>query len=256
MDWRQEILPGLRNNNPEAIREWVWYYAPKVQAIGLSYFHDQNEADALSKRVFSYALSSIQKGYTPEDMPGWLVELARIQASQAVLSQPARPLPPQSPAAPRFRQQPRSNDAPAFSPADIPAEAPALSYGAAPAASPAPASPAPASPAAPTETAFAALPQEAPPAPERPSRGAASPAADYADYYDDAWDPFAEEDEEEAYARPSALGRFFSVMLLILFSVLILVLLWALAGLLMETGTLPAVDLGYSWFNAHIYPFF
>ncbi len=45
-------------------------------------------------------------------------------------------------------------------------------------------------------------------------------------------------------------------MLLILFSVLILVLLWALAGLLMETGTLPAVDLGYSWFNAHIYPFF
>ncbi len=114
MDWRQEILPGLRNNNPEAIREWVWYYAPKVQAIGLSYFHDQNEADALSKRVFSYALSSIQKGYTPEDMPGWLVELARIQASQAVLSQPARPLPPQSPAFPPVRQQPRSNDAPAF----------------------------------------------------------------------------------------------------------------------------------------------
>jgi len=38
--------------------------------------------------------------------------------------------------------------------------------------------------------------------------------------------------------------------------ILILALFWMLAGVLMKLGYLPAVDLGYGWFNRTVYPFF
>lgn len=36
----------------------------------------------------------------------------------------------------------------------------------------------------------------------------------------------------------------------------ILCMLWVIAGLLMDMGLIPSFDLGYSWFNLHIAPWF
>ena len=37
---------------------------------------------------------------------------------------------------------------------------------------------------------------------------------------------------------------------------LLLVLLWALVGVLMDTRLIPAIDLGYRWFNQMVFPLF
>ena len=65
------------------------------------------------------------------------------------------------------------------------------------------------------------------------------------DYYDDDY-------EEET--KPRNKGLF--IFCIILNVILILILLWFLGGLLVNLGVLPDIDLGYSWFNAHIYPLF
>ncbi|MBR3244322.1 MAG: hypothetical protein IKF90_16800 [Parasporobacterium sp.] len=67
------------------------------------------------------------------------------------------------------------------------------------------------------------------------------------DYYDD----YEEDDEEE---KPRNKGLF--IFCVILNIILILILLWFLGGLLVNLGILPDIDIGYSWFNAHIYPLF
>ena len=36
----------------------------------------------------------------------------------------------------------------------------------------------------------------------------------------------------------------------------IFVSLWVIIGLLMDLGIMPEVDLGYSWFNQHVFPWF
>ena len=36
----------------------------------------------------------------------------------------------------------------------------------------------------------------------------------------------------------------------------ILAALWVIAGLLMDMGFLPYIDMGYSWFNMNIAPWF
>lgn len=46
------------------------------------------------------------------------------------------------------------------------------------------------------------------------------------------------------------------IFCIILNIVLILILLWFLGGLLVNLGVLPSIDLGYTWFNNHIYPLF
>ena len=48
-------------------------------------------------------------------------------------------------------------------------------------------------------------------------------------------------------------GHAFSVILLILVS---LVLLWVVAGVAMTMRWIPAFDLGYSWFNMHVFKLF
>ena len=68
----------------------------------------------------------------------------------------------------------------------------------------------------------------------------------------------AEESEDEAYdeaflprgKRPGAIVAF------VLLAVLLVVFAWLLAGILMDLSVLPFCDLGYSWFNANIFPFF
>lgn len=66
------------------------------------------------------------------------------------------------------------------------------------------------------------------------------------DYYDD-YDDYEEQ-------KPRRKGLF--IFCIILNVILILILLWFLGGLLINLGVLPDIDLGYSWFNSHIYPLF
>ncbi len=68
------------------------------------------------------------------------------------------------------------------------------------------------------------------------------------EYYDDDYDDEYEE------VKPRNKGLF--IFCIILNVILILILLWFLGGLLVNLGVLPDIDLGYSWFNAHIYPLF
>ena len=63
-----------------------------------------------------------------------------------------------------------------------------------------------------------------------------------------------EYDEEVEYEKPRSKGLF--IFCIILNVILILILLWFLGGLLINLGVLPEFDLGYSWFNSHIYPLF
>lgn len=69
--------------------------------------------------------------------------------------------------------------------------------------------------------------------------------SDYDDSYDD--DDYVEE-------KPRNKGLF--LFCIILNIILILILLWFLGGLLVNLGVLPQMDLGYIWFNNHIYPLF
>lgn len=63
-----------------------------------------------------------------------------------------------------------------------------------------------------------------------------------------------EYDEDTEYEKPRNKGLF--IFCIILNVILILILLWFLGGLLINLGVLPEFDLGYSWFNSHIYPLF
>ena len=56
------------------------------------------------------------------------------------------------------------------------------------------------------------------------------------------------------YAKPvRGKSHGFLTFLLVLF---LLVLLWMMAGVLMGLGYIPKFDLGYSWFNMNVFPFF
>ncbi|MBR5931478.1 MAG: hypothetical protein IKZ95_05565 [Lachnospiraceae bacterium] len=82
-------------------------------------------------------------------------------------------------------------------------------------------------------------------------------ADDDVDVYDALDDEESYEDEfedETGYEKPRNKGLF--IFCIILNVILILILLWFLGGLLINLGILPEFDIGYSWFNAHIYPLF
>lgn len=70
------------------------------------------------------------------------------------------------------------------------------------------------------------------------------------DNYDDEDDDY---DDERPHKRQNK-GLF--VFCIIINIILILILLWFLCGLLVNLGVLPSIDLGYTWFNGHIYPLF
>lgn len=58
--------------------------------------------------------------------------------------------------------------------------------------------------------------------------------------------------EKPAVRRRKRRGGFGKFLLMLL----LLALLWALAGVLMDIRIIPAYDLGYHWFNQTIYPLF
>lgn len=74
------------------------------------------------------------------------------------------------------------------------------------------------------------------------------------DYDDDRDDDYYDDYDEYEERKPRRKGLF--IFCIILNVVLILILLWFLGGLLINLGVLPDIDLGYSWFNGHIYPLF
>lgn len=57
----------------------------------------------------------------------------------------------------------------------------------------------------------------------------------------------------KAEKRPWSAGRLAAAIAL---SAGILAALWVIAGLLMDMGFLPYIDMGYSWFNMNIAPWF
>ena len=62
-------------------------------------------------------------------------------------------------------------------------------------------------------------------------------------------------EDEETMQRGGFL-RALGLAAVALLVLLVAVLLWMLAGQMMRLGAIPSLDLGYNWFNAHIYPFF
>ena len=59
-------------------------------------------------------------------------------------------------------------------------------------------------------------------------------------------------EETPESAKPKKRNGFQKVLVMLL----LLVLLWALVGVLMDVRLIPAFDLGYRWFNATIFPLF
>ncbi len=66
-------------------------------------------------------------------------------------------------------------------------------------------------------------------------------------------EPGAQARPEPEQKKRGGAGR---VLLTLLFSVLCAALLWLVLGMTMRLGWLPPVDLGYAWFNQHIYLLF
>ena len=72
------------------------------------------------------------------------------------------------------------------------------------------------------------------------------------------WEDWQEVDllEEEETTQRGGFLRALGLVAVVLLVLLVAVLLWMLAGQMMRLGAIPSLDLGYNWFNAHIYPFF
>lgn len=75
---------------------------------------------------------------------------------------------------------------------------------------------------------------------------------DQYDDYDDNYDNYDDYDGTTEKHRNKGLF----VFCIIINVILILILLWFLCGLLVNLGVLPNINLGYTWFNSHIYPLF
>lgn len=97
------------------------------------------------------------------------------------------------------------------------------------------------------------------------SRGEAARSALAADH--DALDELPALDRARAYMRhdhspaqaapaPVQERRRRGWFLTLLLMLILLLLLWSLSGVAMDFGWIPTVNLGYSWFNEHIFEFF
>ena len=92
-------------------------------------------------------------------------------------------------------------------------------------------------------------PQPVPQVLREPSRPAHSAADSNRDLFDEAFPRKKKEQGKKNHPFLSAFGTF-------LLLCIALFLLWTLAGILMQLHILPFYDLGYPWFNDHIYPLF
>lgn len=62
--------------------------------------------------------------------------------------------------------------------------------------------------------------------------------------------------QETARRKQPKSPRIWPWLLLAALSAALLLLIWAILGLCMSMGWIPRADLGYSWFNQHVWPLF
>lgn len=60
---------------------------------------------------------------------------------------------------------------------------------------------------------------------------------------------------EDAEDEPSV-GHRWEIAVLLFLIVLVIILLWGVAGLGMQSGVIPRIDLGYTWFDRNVFPLF
>lgn len=60
---------------------------------------------------------------------------------------------------------------------------------------------------------------------------------------------------ENAEDEPSV-GHRWEIAVLLFLIVLVIILLWGVAGLGMQSGVIPRIDLGYTWFDRNVFPLF
>lgn len=65
-----------------------------------------------------------------------------------------------------------------------------------------------------------------------------------------------DEDEDDDLPEKKKKGNVGTTIAVIFLVLLILIFLWLVAGILMDYGIIPTIDLGYSWFNAHVFDLF
>ena len=63
------------------------------------------------------------------------------------------------------------------------------------------------------------------------------------------------EDAGSAEDEPSV-GHRWEIAVLLFLIVLVIILLWVVAGLGMQSGMIPRIDLGYTWFDRNVFPLF
>ncbi len=244
MEWSQEgIVTGLRQQDPAAVRDWVTRYTPSIRRVGMSYLNNNDQATKLTKAVFSQALATIQTGFTPTDMEGWLVGMAKMRASQQVLATPAEPLPHQT-----VHTVPRPAPVSSYAPLHQDSAAYVLEA-AAPLAEPLPAG---------KEMQPEPMPLVEPASAGKPGPSKDLDAQKVSSGWQGDWEDWQEVDllEEEEERQHSGFFHALGVVAVAFLTLLVLGLLWMLAGQMMRLGAIPSYDLGYSWFNGHIYPFF
>ena len=68
----------------------------------------------------------------------------------------------------------------------------------------------------------------------------------------------AVEDTEDAGSAEDApsVGHRWEIAVLLFLIVLVIILLWGVAGLGMQSGMIPRIDLGYTWFDRNVFPLF
>ena len=66
----------------------------------------------------------------------------------------------------------------------------------------------------------------------------------------------AAEDVEEEAKMPRKSGHGLEIAVLLFLIVIVVSLLWFVAGLGMQSGLIPTVDIGYSWFDRNVFPLF
>ena len=227
------LMQKVHQGDQQAFSTLYSRYNDVVFRIAWNATKNEEESLAIVKRVFRTVYLTLKdKGPYEGDFYGWLDALTgkelRHLSKQEVPAESST-IPPAAP--PVFQAQPAKVPS---APRSIKAER-AASAPIAPAAAAAPVSQRREAPVIPSG-----------PAPHRYTNEEAARIQARAQAV---LEGMPQEEPEEETRR----GFTFCVFLCI---ILCLVCVWFLGGLLMRLGVLPPVDLGYQWFNTHLFPLF
>ncbi len=223
------LLYRMHVGDDEAFRQLFAYYSEPVYKTLLERCQDKQLAREMLKSIFQEVYVKLKSADQVDSVGFWLSALTEVQLERRL----GKKLEP----AAACKQLPNVQPQPVKPRPALQEAAPVVKFPvqatqptAAPVQSARPA-------AIPTQTQQpAAVPAQAQPV--AMLRQAAQAAAD--------------EEKAKGHERRRT-GHFLTPVVLI---VLILGVLWVNAGLLMELKVLPEVDLGYAWFNAHVFSLF